>query len=118
MVIFHYAALPVNNTFAAGLVAPPAVHAPLVPGKKAPFSAIDQAWKLGFDAAMASDFEDVLPREDMTVEEIRAFNLGAAEGYKALEFEDPSDPADWDADDLAAQRDWEFSYQHGGYNHS
>lgn len=74
MVIFHYDALPVNDNFGAGLVNPPAAVAPLVPGtRKAQFSAVDQAWKAGFDAAMASDFEDVYPTEDMTPAEMRAF---------------------------------------------
>lgn len=88
MILFHFDAIVQSTTFANGLNnAPIAVHAPYEPGRKGQVSAVDLAWKCGFDAAFDSEFEDVLPTEDMTVEEIRAFNDGAREGYRALEFE-------------------------------
>jgi len=111
-------------TFAAELN-PPAIHGSVNPGRKtAPYSATDAAWSCGFTAALEADFQDVFPPQHFTPAEVEAFHLGAQEGYRKAEFEDISCPADWDSDmdaelnRMAEERSWQFSYEHGGYNHS
>lgn len=123
-ILFDSAAIVKPNTFAAELN-PPAVHAPVNPGRKtAPYSAVDQAFQAGWTAARESNFEDVLPPAHFGPAEVKAFNEGAVEGWKSAEFDDPSDVRDWDSDldaelnRMAEERSWQFSYEHGGYNHS
>ena len=72
-------------TFAAE-IAPPAIHAPLVPGRKG-FTTLDAAFESGRTAALESGFEDVRPPAGYSAAEAEAFNAGATEGYRELEWE-------------------------------
>lgn len=85
MLIFHFDSLPVNHNFAAGLDVP-AIHAPLVPGRKG-FTILDAAFESGRSAAMDSGFEDVRPPAGYSAAECVAFHAGAVEGYRELEWE-------------------------------
>jgi len=119
LTIFAYDAVAHNPSFAAGLIDPPAIHGALVPGKKAQYGVLDAAYWLGHTAAMESNFEDVLPPAHFTPAEVDAFRLGAVEGWKSLEFDDPSDPRDWDTElgQMAEEREWVIAYENG-FNHS
>ena len=85
MVIFHFAQLPVNQHFAAGLNSPAEVRRAEValepkPRRSRPtrreVTALDRAWRLGF-AACADEGVDVAPPAGFSPEEADAFRAGA-----------------------------------------
>lgn len=83
MLIFDSKRTVINGNFAEG-IAPPRVFARSV--TDAP-TALDVAWKAGFDAAMESEFSDVLPPAHFTLAERDAFSAGSIEGYRQLDWE-------------------------------
>lgn len=102
MLIFHFNALPVNQHFAAGLEdhdrrsgetkpRPKPVPSPRpTPTPRRDVSALDRAWRLGFEASQAEG-PDVAPPASFTPAEAEAFRHGADSAFMGA----------WDAvDDL------------------
>lgn len=82
--LFHHAAIVKPADFAEGLFPAPVARCK-------PFSAVDSAWKAGFDAAVESGLEneyaDVYPPADYTAAEAWAFAEGARVGFREVEHE-------------------------------
>lgn len=86
MILFHHSAIVQSENFAVGLIAPPAAHGLLNPGRKAQYSATDAAWKAGFDAAM-EDADLAIAPFHMGLAERDAFTQGVKDALNQIDFE-------------------------------